>query len=141
GSVLELAPQAARRAEALHAHREAAALLRKAVERSRDPAPELLERLAAALYRSGQFEPAIGARQRAAHAWAAAGAARRQAANLNDVSRLSWLSGRHAESAAAHLQAVELVRALPPGPELAGAYEGAARVRFMEQDLPGAVEQ
>jgi len=142
-AVLELAPRAAERAEALHAHREAAALLQKAIDRSHRLPGErlagLLERQAAERYRAGQLDPAIAAHLRAAAEREGAGDLRAQARNLSRVSRLCFLSGRLAECEAAHRQAVEILERFPPGPELAGAHEAAARVRFMEQDHAGAV--
>jgi DNA-binding CsgD family transcriptional regulator len=144
-AVLELAPPAAAHAGALHAHREAAALLQKAIVRAGDlPAErvaDLLERQAGELYQSTQFDAAVAAHLRAADLRRSQANGLRQAWNLSAVSRLAFFGGRLAESESAHRQALALLQALPPGPELARAHEMWARVRFMEQDLTGAVEE
>jgi DNA-binding CsgD family transcriptional regulator len=144
-AVLELAPPAAARAAALHAHREAAALLRKSIDRAHDLPPDrladLLERQAGELYQSGQLDAALAAHQRAAEVRGALGDGHRQAWNLSSASRLCFLCGRLAEAESSHLRTLEVLRALPPGPELARAHEAWARVRFMVQDLVGAVEE
>jgi DNA-binding CsgD family transcriptional regulator len=144
-AVLELAPPAAARAEALHAHREAAALLQKAIVRAAGlPAErlaDLLERQAAELYQSTQFDAAAAAHLRAAELRRQLGDARRQAWNLGALSRLAFFGGRRDESESAHRQALAVLQALGPCPELAHAHEAWARVRFMEQDLTGAIEE
>jgi DNA-binding CsgD family transcriptional regulator len=144
-AVLELAPTAAARAAALHAHREAAVLLRKAIDRAHDLAPDrladLLERQAGELYQSAQLDGAVAAHQRAAELRQALGDGHRQAWNLSSASRLCFLCGRLAEAESAHRRTLEVLRAMPPGPELARAHEAWARVRFMAQDLAGAVEE
>jgi DNA-binding CsgD family transcriptional regulator/tetratricopeptide (TPR) repeat protein len=144
-TVLELAPPAAARAEALHAHREAAALLQKAIDRahglSQEGLAELLERQGEELYQSGRLDDAIAAHLRAADLRRTEGDARRQARNLSSVARLCFLAGRIAESEEAHRRSLDVLRTLPPGPERARAHEAWARVRFMRQDLAGAVEE
>jgi DNA-binding CsgD family transcriptional regulator/tetratricopeptide (TPR) repeat protein len=144
-AVLELAPPAARRAAALHAHREAAALLGKAIDRARDVPPdrlaELVEQRAGELYQSGQLDAAVAAHERAAVLRQALGDGRRQAWNLSGASRLYFLCGRLADAEASHRRTLEVLRTLPSGPELGRAHEAWARVRFMVQDLAGAVEE
>jgi DNA-binding CsgD family transcriptional regulator len=138
-TVLEQAPLAAERASRLGAHREAAALLGKAIERSDGTRADLLERRANELYLSGQLAAASDVHHEAARVRAEGHDARGQAANLVRVSALCFLTGRYDECERTRQDALEILEALPPGPELARAYEAASRVRYMEQDSAGAL--
>jgi DNA-binding CsgD family transcriptional regulator len=142
-TVLELAPRVAARASRLSAHREAARLLRKAVERSRRLPPrerlDLLEGRARELYRSGQLDEAVAAHQEAMAAADAAGDAVARARNLSRVAYLRFLVGRYEGSEAARVEALRILEALPPGRELALTCEETARLRFMASDHAGAI--
>jgi DNA-binding CsgD family transcriptional regulator/tetratricopeptide (TPR) repeat protein len=130
------APEAARRSSALGAHREAAAHLERAVRftGADDQAAlaELHERLAheyALLDRWPESE----------HALHAALALRQQSADqlstgrvLSRLSHTQWQICKGRESAQTAEQALRILAALPPSPELAWAYVAMATVHWSE---------
>jgi DNA-binding CsgD family transcriptional regulator/tetratricopeptide (TPR) repeat protein len=130
------APEAARRSSALGAHREAAAHLERAVRfAGADDQPvlaELHERLAheyALLDRWPESEEALQT----------ALALRQQSADqlsvgrvLTELSHTRWQVCKGRESAEAAGQALRILAALPPSPELARAYVAVASAHWTE---------
>lgn len=135
-AVAELAPLAAARAAALGAHREAAQLYGKALERTRDRprAAELLERRGEARYASRQMAGAMEDHRAGAHLCRELGDRLGEARNLVRISYLALAEGDHDESRATLDAAASLLEGLPPSREQAIAYELRARVLFMANE-------
>jgi len=138
-TVLELAPLAAARAAALGAHREAAQLYGKALERARDqPAAvraELLEHRATERYLSRQVASAIEDHRAAAELLSDAGDRPGEARNLIRLAYLSFVDGDLQGSEIALSTATSILEELPPSPELVTAYEAWGRRLFMCHQL------
>jgi predicted ATPase len=139
-AVLEFAVAAAEQAAALHAHREAAAQYARAL-RFGDALPaaergRLLEERSVACYLSDLGEEAIAARREALEIWRALGDPLKEGENLRWLSQLHWLERDAAEAATA---ALEVLEALPPGPELAMAYSNLSQLRMLDHDLEGTL--
>lgn len=134
-TVLELAPLAAARAAALGAHREAARLYGKALERARIQPPavraDLLERRATERYLSRQVASATEDHRVAAGLFSDAGDRPGQARNLIRLAYLSFVDGDLQGSEAALSTATRILEELPPSPELVTAYEAWGRRLFM----------
>lgn len=140
--VLELAPKAADWAERRAAHREAAALYRKAIERARAvPArAELLEREAGQRYLSGDLEAAREGHRAAADLFQELGDRLGEGRNLVRVSALSFLTGNYAEVDPAAGAVDDVLAGLPPSRELAMAYDNQSRQQFMAGNAGTAME-
>jgi DNA-binding CsgD family transcriptional regulator len=142
GAVLDLAPLAAARAAALGAHREAALLYGKALERARhQPAlsADLFERRGGQHYLSRQFASAMDDHGTAADLCRDLGDRLGEARNLIRFSYLKLAAADHIESEAALSAATALLEDLPPSRELAIAYEARGRQLFMSNE-PGPAE-
>ena len=142
-AVLEFAPEAARRAARLHAHREAAAQYARAL-RCADGLPPaeragLLEALAYEHYLTDGIAESLAARREALELWRSAGDRLREGDTLRWLSRLQWFLGRNAEADQAGRAALDVLEGLPPGGELAMAYSNWAQLRMLRHDLAGAV--
>ena len=129
-AVLRYAPQAAARAAALGAHREAVAQYGRAL-RFGDGLPageraDLLERRARSCYWTDQYDEGIASLQEALELRHGQGDVLREGDVLVRLSDLLWCPGRTAESARAANDAVTLLERLPPGRELAMAYANLA---------------
>jgi DNA-binding CsgD family transcriptional regulator len=142
-AVLEFAVAAAEQANALHAHREAAAQYARALRFAGGlPAAErarFLEGRSAACYLSDQGGEALTARQAAIAIWRECGNQRKTGENLRWLSRLYWFAGRGPEAEAAAMAAIETLDGLPPGPELAMAYSNIAQLCMLAHDLDGTL--
>jgi DNA-binding CsgD family transcriptional regulator len=125
-AVLRYAPLAAERAEAVGAHREAAAhyarVLRFGERLSPTERAELLERRSRACYFTDDIDEAIDAVEEALKLRRALGQRLEEGSSLTWLSKILWCPGRTAESAEAARRAVGLLETLPPGRELADAY-------------------
>jgi DNA-binding CsgD family transcriptional regulator len=125
-AVLRYAPAAAERAEAVGAHREAAAhyarVLRFGERLSPAERAEFLERRSRACYITDDSDEAIEAAEDALELRRKLGQGREEGELLTWLSRILWCPGRTADSARAGRQAVALLETLPPGRELANAY-------------------
>lgn len=142
--VLALAPQAAREAAALGAHREAAKQLSAALQFAHSASPEQL----AGLYESWSYEAGLSliddrvieARHKAIRLWQDLGRSDRVGHNLRWLSRLCWYQGdsagaeRHAE------QAVQTMESLPPCAERAWAYATQAQLHMLQDRTDAAIE-
>lgn len=144
-AVLRYAPEAARHAAGLHAHREAASQLERALRFASHISPKqraaLLEEYALECYLTDQLEASIQARRDALSIWRDAGAKRRAGENLYRLARVLVLAGRNAEAEQASLEAIALLEAEEPGPELAAAYQIQAHLRMLNRDNAEAIEQ
>ena len=142
-AVLEFALAAAEQAAALHAHREAAAQYARALRHGDglDDAARagLLERRSLACFISDQGVEAIGARLDALAIWRRLGDRPKEGENRRWLSRLYWFEGRGAEAEAAGFAALEVLEALPPGPQLAMAYSNLSQLRMLADDFHGAL--
>jgi DNA-binding CsgD family transcriptional regulator/tetratricopeptide (TPR) repeat protein len=130
-ATLRFAPDAAARAAAMGAHREAAAHYERAAHfaellpiRTR---AELLERRSFECYLSGEFDEAISAQRAALACYRELGDRLREGDSLRSLGRLLGFGGRTHESAEACRQAVAVLEALEPGRELALAYASLAQ--------------
>lgn len=120
------APAAAERAAAAGARHEAAQLYARALRFAAElPEPEranLLERFAAEAYFTAMGEQATEALREAAEIYQRRGDLVGQARAMRQLGRQLGLDGQLAESRATLLAAVDLLRQLPAGPELARTY-------------------
>jgi DNA-binding CsgD family transcriptional regulator/tetratricopeptide (TPR) repeat protein len=125
-SVLVYSPAAAERAEAVGAHREAAAQYARAFRFGHGlPAQEradLLERQAEACYLTDQYEEGIAALEHALKIHRAEGDRLREGDVLARLSDFLWCPGRTQESERTAREAVSLLEPLPRRGELAHAY-------------------
>jgi DNA-binding CsgD family transcriptional regulator len=137
-AVLAYAPLAAAHAAALGAHREAAAHYACAVQFGSSLPPQrkatLLERLGRERFMSSQLPGAISAMQDALELRQVLGDRLRQGEDLRWLSFILWPSGRSTESKQAGRQAVRVLEALPPCPELAWAYANMCQLSAYDQD-------
>lgn len=143
-AVLRWAPVAARRAAELGAYRQATAHYATALEYAAGlPDGEraaLLEAYSVAAYLGGRAPDALTARRRALALREALGGAAEIGAGLRWVSRLAWWTGRAGEARQAGLRAVEVLRALPPGRELAMAYSNLSQLCMLADELDAAID-
>jgi ATP/maltotriose-dependent transcriptional regulator MalT len=143
-AVLRFAPRAARRAAALGAHRESAAQYERALRFADILAPEqraeLLECRSYECMLTDQIDESL-------HALRTAIALRRELRDvqaeggaLHELSNVLWCPGLVVEAAEAARQAVAVLEAGEPGPELAMAYCRLAQLCMDSEDVGGAVE-
>jgi DNA-binding CsgD family transcriptional regulator len=129
-AVLLYAPEAAARAEALSAHREAAAQYGRALRfGDRLPATarvELLKLRARECYVTDQYDEGIRALEEALGYSRTLGDKLIEGDLLRRLSEFLWCPGRTVESNRSGRQAVALLETLPPGGELADAYANLA---------------
>jgi DNA-binding CsgD family transcriptional regulator/tetratricopeptide (TPR) repeat protein len=139
-AVLRFAPAAGARASALGAHREAAAqyarALRFAGDLPREQHARLLQRRAYECYLTAQDEQALAATEQAL-------ACHRELGDqLQEGDSLRWRGvvlsnlGRRAEAMQSLHAAVELLRRLPAGRQLAMAYCALASLSTLSEDAP-----
>ena len=141
-SVMKYSPEAASRASALGAHREAAAHYARAIHAAGDAEPEVLaslfQRRAHACYLSGQFPEALEAQQRALDCYRTLSEPLRVGDGLWSLSRLLRYVGRIKESIETAQEAIATLEQLPPGPELAMAYCNLSHLFVNSEDADGA---
>jgi len=141
-AVLRYAPDAARQAAAVAAHREAAGHFRAALAHAGQlPAAvraELLESHSVECYLSGLSAEAVTARRAAVALREAAGDRDRVGAGLRWLSRLHWWDGNRREAEAAAARAVAVLEELPPGHELAMAYSNQSQLDMLAQRTAAA---
>jgi DNA-binding CsgD family transcriptional regulator/tetratricopeptide (TPR) repeat protein len=126
-AVLEFAPAAAERASAVAAHREAAAQYARALRFGGSLSPEerasLFERRSRECYVTDQNEAAVEAIEEALECHRAVGDRLREGGALTWLSLILWCPGRSEEAARAGKEAVAVLEELPPGRELAAAWQ------------------
>lgn len=139
-AVLRYAPEAARQAAAVAAHREA-------VEHYRAVLPlaagvpgraELLEGYSAECYLSGLSAEAVTAGREAVTLREAAGDLEQLGDGLRKLSRLYWWDGNRPEAEAAAARAVTVLESLPAGRGLAMAYSNQAQLDMLGSRLDDA---
>jgi DNA-binding CsgD family transcriptional regulator len=140
-AVARLAPEAARQAQQRGAHVEAAAHYRTALAHG-EPGAETgawLADYARECQLTGQLDEAVAAHARLTDWHRAHPDPRREAANQSGLALAQVLALRNAEADAASQRAIALLRALPPGPELARAYRVEAQLRMLNRDCRESV--
>lgn len=142
-ATLQYAQEAARRAEALGAHREAAAQYARAL-RFADGLPlatraDLLERRAYQCFLIAQSTEAIETLERAVQCRRAIGDRRKEGDSLRALSRVLWCTGRILDSEQRAREAVGILEQLPPGRELAMAYSAMSSVCMNAEDTEGTL--
>ncbi len=142
-AVLRYGPAAARQAAALSAHREAAAhyqtVLQFAGTLSLEEQARFLEGRSYECYLTDQIGEALQARQAALELWGRLNRSLEQGDTLRWMSRLHWFSGHKAEADRYAEEAVRVLEALPPGPELAMAYSNRAHLHMLADETAEAV--
>ena len=136
--MLEYAPAAAIAAAAAGAHREAAAQYARALRHAGGlPVEErasLLDAFAQEAQVIGRPDESIAARREAGELFASLGDPLRQGLALSRLTIPLIAVGRNDEAEDASRAAIELLEALPPGTELAGAYAAQAYARMLSRD-------
>lgn len=142
-AVLRYAPEAAERARAVAAYRQAAnhytqALRYASVLPARTRA-ELLEAYSEVCDGIGDAA-ALAASAQALACWREAGDAAREAALMARRAHYLWTSGDNAAAQATAREAVACAERLPPGPALAAACTWSAYLMMLARDISGAIE-
>jgi len=134
-AVLRYAPEAARQAAAVAAHREAVGHYRAVLAHDeRIPVAaraELLEDYSVEAYLSGLSGEAVSARKAAVDLREAAGDREKLGETLRWLSRLHWWDGNRQEAEAAAARAIAVLEPLPPGHQLAMAYSNQAQLDML----------
>jgi hypothetical protein len=134
-AVLRYAPEAARQAAAVAAHREAVGHYRAALPHADSLSPavraELLEGYSIEAYLSGLWVEAASARQAALALREAAGDREQVGESLRWLSRLSWWEGNRSKAEATAARAIAVLETLPPGHQLAMAYGNQAQLDML----------
>jgi DNA-binding CsgD family transcriptional regulator/tetratricopeptide (TPR) repeat protein len=142
-AALAFAPEAARRAVSVHAHREAAAQYARALRFAEGlPAARrgaLLEARSYECYLTDQVQEAIDASQAALEIWRQEGDRLKEGDTLRRLSRLYWLAGRRQDAERAGWQALAMLARLPPGPQLALAYSNISQLFLLAWNAEDAI--
>ncbi len=142
-AVLEHAPAAADAAARFGAQREAAAEYGRALRFAAACPPEqladLLERRSYACYVTGCFDDAIEAQERALDLRRRLADRLREGEALRALSQLYRFQGRTREALAAARESLGLLEELPPGHELALAYNNLAHICVTADDYAGTL--
>lgn len=143
-AVLRHAPEAARQASRLNAHREAAAQYRRAL-RFADGLPNeeraaLLVRYSEASATTDQYEDAIWADHELIQLWHAAGDRLKEGWSHNFLAGCLLGIGRLTGAEEANRKAISVLESLPPGAELARAYNTAALTHRQRRQFDAAIE-
>lgn len=144
GAVLAVAPEAAARAAASGAHREAAAHLGTALKFVDAASPET----AAMLYEKWAYESALAARiddevldarRHAITLWRVLQRPDKVGENLRWLSRLHWYRGEAPEAARLADQAIRVLENLPPSAEQAMAFSLRSQLHMLNDQMDDAV--
>jgi ATP/maltotriose-dependent transcriptional regulator MalT len=140
--ILLWAPQAARQASRLGAHREAAThyqlVLSNVPTLTQEKRAELLEGLSFESYLTGEINTAIHARQEAASIWKKMERPKEEGDDLRWLSRLAWFAGQNKDAEEYAREAIEILEKLPPGLELAMAYSNQSQLDVLSENNAGA---
>ncbi len=142
-ATVEFATAAARDAAALWSHREAALQYGRAL-RYADETPsiqraELLERHAFECYLVDLLDDSVAAQTEAVRVWRVLEQPLRVGDNLTQLSRTWWVAGNRVESERAAQEALDVLKELPPGPELSMAVANRAQLLMLAQDNAPAI--
>jgi DNA-binding CsgD family transcriptional regulator len=142
-AVLRFAPEAAKRASALGAHRESATQYARALRFADSVSPEqraeLLERRAYECMVTDQVDAAIDAGQSSIELRRRLGDVRGEGRALEQLANVLWCPGRVVEARDAAQQAVVVLEQIAPSRELAMAYSRMAQLCMDAEDTEGAV--
>jgi DNA-binding CsgD family transcriptional regulator len=142
--VLRFAPVAAAQAASVGAHREAVshyeAALRHAETLPADQRVHLQQRLSYECHLTGQHQRALEIGREALTMWRASEQRVKVGDTLRWLSWLSWFAGNHAEAGQYGVEAVKILEALPPGPELAWAYCIRADLDMEAHELDSSID-
>jgi tetratricopeptide (TPR) repeat protein len=142
-AVLRWAPEAARQAAAVAAHREAVGHYRAALAHAGRIGPavrvELLEGYSVEAYLSELAPEAVAARRAALELREAAGDRERVGEGLRWLSRLHWWNGNRQEAEAAAARAIAVLETLPPGHQLAMAYSNQGQLDILAYRAEAAI--
>jgi len=135
-AVQELAPLAAQQAALVGAHREAMRHYQTALDHSASLAAidraDLLERCAYEGYLVGDLQPAIAAERAALELHRSLGNRLREGDCLRFLSRISYFAGDRKSADGYGREAMAILEANPPGPELAMAYSNQSQLDMLE---------
>jgi DNA-binding CsgD family transcriptional regulator/Tfp pilus assembly protein PilF len=142
-AVCKYAPLAARHAARLGAHCQAFTHYGTALQFT-DPTDidtrvRLIERRAYESYLTGEIETAVALRQEALALRRRQGRAAKEGDNLRWLSRLAWFLGQHGTAMAQAKESIQVLEALPPGPELAMAYSNRAQLHMLADEHDEAI--
>jgi DNA-binding CsgD family transcriptional regulator len=142
-AVLTYAPQAARLAAGMNAHREAVTQYELALRFGQGLAPseraQLLEELAVELNIIDRRREAITARREAIDIWRATSDRLKLGGSLSLLMILYFGVGETGEAERVTAEAIEILEALPPSRELARAYRMRAALHMFNRDVAEAV--
>jgi DNA-binding CsgD family transcriptional regulator/tetratricopeptide (TPR) repeat protein len=142
-AVLRFAPEAARQAALLSAHREAASHYATALRHAEGSPPEeraaLLEGHSFECYLHEGIQEALADREETLAIWRRLGRREKEGETLRWTSRLHWFLGHKAEADRYAADAVALLETLPPGDELAMAYSNRAQLHMLACDYEGTM--
>jgi DNA-binding CsgD family transcriptional regulator len=143
-AVLRFAPEAARQAAALGAHRESAAQYERALRFAGSLAPgeraQLLERRSDECMMTDQIAESVDAVGAAIAIHHELGDVRAEGRAVEALSNVLWCPGFVEQARGSARQAVALLESAEPGPELALAYCGLAELYRRAEDADGALE-
>jgi DNA-binding CsgD family transcriptional regulator/tetratricopeptide (TPR) repeat protein len=143
-AVLKYAPGAARRAEALRAHRESAAQYARALrwmnESDSLERAALLEGLAYQCFLTDRHDEAVDAWNDALAIYRRAGDTRKEGEILSRLARPLWYLTRNPEAEAAATAALRVLEPLSPGLELGWAYSELGRLRMLAYQHEAAID-
>jgi len=138
------APQAAREATTLGAHREAAAHYHTALKHTAGDDIEtralLLENHAYECFLTDQMDDAIASRETALKLRQQQANLLRAGDNLRWLSRLVWFRGAGEKARKLAREAIAMLQRLPPGSELAMAYSNMSQLCMLSEDCQEAVQ-
>lgn len=134
-AIATFAPRAGEQAAQVGAHREAALYYRAALDSADglDSAERaaLLARYAHEAYLVGDLDAAIAAERGALTLWQAQGDALKEGDGYSHLSRFSYMAGDRIAADGYGEQAIAVLEAMPPGPELAMAYSNQAQLEML----------
>ncbi len=144
-AVLRFAPEAARRASQLSAHRDAIAQYERALRfADRLPADEraaLLEGYARECAATDRYDEAIELSRRVVKHWGDTGDRFREAEILGFLSGCLVSSGKQFDARPVCARAIEILEQFPRGAELAEAYVREARIHIIEREADEAIRR
>jgi DNA-binding CsgD family transcriptional regulator len=142
-AVLCFGLEAAQRAVAVKAHREAAAQYARVVrywsELPAEARAAHLEDYSYEQFLTGEIDHSIALRLEAIAIWRASGNRVREGNALRGISRLYWYAGKNSESIAAADEAVSILEEMPAGPELAKALSFRSQLYMLATENEPAI--